>query len=69
MKLHLPVYKGLSTYYITHWRIQDFRLGGRSSEYRGAEGVGFGEAVPPLQKIFGFFCLGMVHFACILTHD
>jgi len=31
---------------------------------------GSGErAMPPPQKCFGFFGLGMVHFACILTHD
>jgi len=29
-------------------------------------GVEFVEGVSPFQKIFGFFCLGMVYFACIL---
>ena len=56
----------------------------RVASYRGAagaEGVAFGEGCPPpngdgsvewavplLRKVLDFY-LGMVHFACILTHN
>jgi len=32
------------------------------------EGSEEGTVSPP-QNLFGFFCLGRVHFECILTHD
>jgi len=46
---------------IVHWQFKLLKV-------KVATLWGLWRGLPP-QKFFWFFCLGMVHFACILTHD